>query len=238
MDDIIYERDYRIRKSDTATERSSQIFAQAVKGGFFKTYKDRMDKIPKIIVPKDKENYEYLLERCDEFVNRYHGRIKGIVDYHQWHSEIVMLLPFAEFSGKEDLAFLREISEKSHSVTFEPCEDGGVRVRIFICYFDELISEDEKAYLKYEAIEQDVELAVMLGLPSLSPYEQEVALRMKALLDRFENETNIDRTTVFRAVLDKLQTEPKEKHTLEHMESLTEALLYKVLEDQINEDDE
>ena len=40
------------------------------------------DKIPKIIVPEDKKNYEYLLERCDAFVKQHRGYIKGIVDYH------------------------------------------------------------------------------------------------------------------------------------------------------------
>lgn len=90
MEDIIYEKDYRNKPETEEDKRHSAIFEQAVKGGFFKTYKEEMDKIPKVIVPKDKENYEYLLNRCDEFVQRHRGRIRGIVDYHQWHSEILM----------------------------------------------------------------------------------------------------------------------------------------------------
>lgn len=76
-----------------------------------KAYSEAMDKIPKIIVPEDKKNYEYLLERCDAFVKQHRGYIKGIVDYHRWHAEINMFLPFAEFDDSEDLAFLKEIAE-------------------------------------------------------------------------------------------------------------------------------
>ena len=85
-----------------------------------KAYSEAMDKIPKIIVPEDKKNYEYLLERCDAFVKQHRGYIKGIVDYHRWHAEINMFLPFAEFDDSEDLAFLKEIAEKSQTVCFSP----------------------------------------------------------------------------------------------------------------------
>ncbi len=36
-------------------------------GGCLEEFSKKMDAIPKVIVPKDKENYEYLLGRCDEF---------------------------------------------------------------------------------------------------------------------------------------------------------------------------
>ena len=169
MDDIIFEKDYRQKEDSEEDIRRAQIFDRAITGGFFDTYKSAMDKIPKYIVPEDKANYEYLLDRCDKFVERYRGHIRGIVDYHKWHSEIVLTLPFAEFGDPEDRAFLAEIAEKSHSVTFEPSENGGIRVRVFICYFDELMSADHKAYEKYNAIMDDETLASLLGMEMLSP---------------------------------------------------------------------
>ena len=159
MDDIIYEKDYRQKAEDEADVRRVQILDRAINGGFFKAYKNEMDKIPKYIVPEDKANYEYLLEQCDKFAERFRGQLRGIVDYHKWHSEIVMTLPFAEFGDPEDRAFLAEIAEKSHSVTFESSEDGGIRVRIFICYFDELMTDEHKDYLKYNAITLQVGLS-------------------------------------------------------------------------------
>ena len=137
MDDIIFEKDYRETESAEYDKWCDEVFDRAVNCGMLKAYSEAMDKIPKIIVPEDKKNYEYLLERCDAFVKQHRGYIKGIVDYHRWHAEINMFLPFAEFDDSEDLAFLKEIAEKSQTVCFSPDEEGGIRVHIFIHYFEE-----------------------------------------------------------------------------------------------------
>lgn len=120
MDDIIFEKDYRETESAEYDKWCDEVFDRAVNCGMLKAYSEAMDKIPKIIVPEDKKNYEYLLERCDAFVKQHRGYIKGIVDYHRWHAEINMFLPFAEFDDSEDLAFLKEIAEKSQTVCFSP----------------------------------------------------------------------------------------------------------------------
>ena len=238
MDDIIYEKDYRSRPQDEADERSSRIFDQAVNGGFFASFQAEMDKIPKVIVPEDKANYEDLLDKCDQFVKRYRGQIRGVVDYHHWHSEIVMTLAFAEFCDPEDLAFLREITEKSHSVTFEPTENGGIRVRIFICYFEELMTAEHKGYLRYYAITEDEKLSDMLGMPSLPPEMNEAAQRMKEILDAFEEETEYDRTTIFKALLERMSKVEKEDQTLDMMVAFAERLLEMVLNEENNPDTE
>lgn len=229
MDDIIYERDYRSKPEDEADKRHRMIFDQAVNGGFFDTFKAEMDKIPKIIVPEDKANYEYLLDRCDKFAERHRGYIRGIVDYHKWQSEIVMTLPFAEFCDPEDLAFLRELAEKSHSVTFEPDEENSICVRIFICYFDELMTDEHEYYLKYSAVMDDEKLASMLNIPKLSPEQEEITQRMNAILDRFDEETDIDRTTAFKAVLEHMMKQDEDHQTLEYMADRLERLLEQIL---------
>ncbi len=89
------------------------------------------------------------------FVKQHRGYIKGIVDYHRWHAEINMFLPFAEFDDSEDLAFLKEIAEEWQTVCFSPDEEGGIRVHIFINYFEELMSAEHKSYIEYDAIMQD-----------------------------------------------------------------------------------
>lgn len=238
MDDIIFEKDYRHKEDSEEDIRRAQILDQAITGGFFDTYKSAMDKIPKYIVPEDKANYEYLLDRCDKFVERYRGHIKGIVDYHKWHSEIVLTLPFAEFGDPEDRAFLAEIAEKSHSVTFEPSENGGIRVRVFICYFDELMSADHKAYEKYNAIMDDETLASLLGMKMLSPEMTETTQRLKEILDCFEEETQYDRTTIFKALLDRMQKVDEETRTLDTMVAFAEALLERILNNETDPDAE
>ena len=152
MDDLIYEKDYRQVESTERDEWSEEVYDRVLNGGMLKAYSEAMDKIPKIIVPEDKKNYEYLLERCDAFVKQHHGRIEGIVDYHHWHSEINLFLPFVEFDDPEDLAFLKEIADKAHTVCFSPAEEGGIRVHIFINYFDEWLPEGAKQLIEYDAI--------------------------------------------------------------------------------------
>lgn len=217
MDDIIFEKDYRETESAEYDKWCDEVFDRAVNCGMLKAYSEAMDKIPKIIVPEDKKNYEYLLERCDAFVKQHRGYIKGIVDYHRWHAEINMFLPFAEFDDSEDLAFLKEIAEKSQTVCFSPDEEGGIRVHIFINYFEELMSAEHKSYIEYDAIMQDKKLSELLGIPELSDEEKELALKMKGILDRIDEETRIDRTTAFRAVLDKMTKEPEENWSLHYM---------------------
>ena len=229
MDDNIFERDYREVEPDERDEWSKEVYDRVLNGGMLKAYSEAMDRIPKIIVPEDKKNYEYLLERCDAFVKQHHGRIEGIVDYHHWHSEINMFLPFVEFDDPEDLAFLKEIADKAHTVCFSPDEEDGIRVHIFINYFDELMSDEHKAYIEYDAIMQDKELSSLLGIPELSDEDKEITQRMTGILDRIDEETRIDRTTAFRAVLDKMATEPEEKWSLQYMATLLEALLYFML---------
>jgi len=235
MEDIIFEQDYTRYEKTPETERAEAIFNQAIDGGFFKAFADAMDKIPKIIVQKDKENYEYLLDRLDAIAKRKHGRIRGIVDYHKWESHIEVFLPFLGFESPEDLELMKEIADKAHAVTVSPYEDG-VRLYVMINYFEELMTDAHQDYLKFDAIMQDEKLVSMLGVPQLSEEEQYYADRLNAVLDRFEEETDYDRTTVFQAVLAKVMKEDEENQTLERIVVIAEALLGKALSEDFDEE--
>lgn len=234
MDDIIYEQDYRRKQGETdaETQRSIEIFYQALSGGFFSDYKAAMDAIPKVIVQKDRENYEYLLSRCDEAAKQNHWKVRGVVDYHRWESRIELVMPLAEFDEGDELELLREIAERAATVTFDTVEDGCIRLHIMINYFEELMTEEHRAYLEYEALTNDGRLAGMVGIPPLSPEMEDIVARMNALLDRFENETEFDRTTVFKALLDRMPKEDIGEQTFERMIELGEKLLEATLEGQ------
>ena len=224
MDDIIFERDYREAESGEYDEWCDEVFARAVNGGMLKAYSDAMDKIPKIIIPEDKKNYEYLLERCDAFVERHRGRIEGIVDYHHWHSEINMFLPFAEFGDPEDLGFLKEIADKAHTVC--------------INYFDELMPEEARQLVEYDAIMKDERLASLLGMQdSFKPEDGPDLERIENLLDRFETETELDRNDVFYAVFRLIIKSKDEDITLAKIADMMEVLLYLVLNGGLDQDE-
>lgn len=230
MDDIIFERDYRTTEDQSSDSAYGAIFDRAIEGGFFKAYADAMDQIPKVIVPEDQANYEYLLDRLDKLVQRRHGRIYGKVDYHKWVSRIEVYLPFLAFEDDDELVLMKEIAEKADAVTVEAHEEG-VRLYISIDYFDELMTDEHRSYLELQAIMQDDKLAALLA-PQLSEEDQAAIDRMRAILERFENETEYDRTSVFQAVLAKVMDEDKDNQTVERVADFAEALLERTLNEE------
>lgn len=177
MENIVFEMDYeeehKRRAAEDESSTATAIFDRAINSNFLKAYSDTMDAIPKIIVPEDKANYEYLLAKCDEMAKCWGGKIRGIVDYQKWDAHIYLTLPFAEFGCDEELGLLKEIAEKSHSVTFSATKDGKVELNIFIYYFQEIA--DKRAILE-EGILKDDELVSLLEKHSeeTNEYKSEV----------------------------------------------------------------
>ena len=101
MENIVFERNYETTEKD---DHATAVFERAfVPGGFMEEFTKKMDAIPKVVVPKDKENYEYLLNRCDDYAKRHHGRIRGVVDYEHWDAHIDLYLRMLEFDDAEDM---------------------------------------------------------------------------------------------------------------------------------------
>lgn len=56
MENTVFERNYEIAEKD---DRARAVFERAfAPGGFMEEFTKKMDAIPKVIVPEDKENYE------------------------------------------------------------------------------------------------------------------------------------------------------------------------------------
>jgi len=73
-------------------------------------------------------------------------------------------------------------------------------------------------------------MAEMVGIQPLSPEMEEKAQGLNTILDRFDAETEYDRTTVFKALLEHM---PKEKEqTFDRMVELAEKLLEAALNEQ------
>ena len=106
MENTVFERNYEIAEKD---DRATAVFERAfAPGGFMEEFTKKMDAIPKVVVPKDKENYDYLLNRCDDYAKRHHGRIRGVVDYEHWDAHIDLYLRMLEFDDAEDMLVLDE----------------------------------------------------------------------------------------------------------------------------------
>ena len=112
MENTVFERNYEIAEKD---DRATAVFERAfAPGGFMEEFTKKMDSIPKVVVPKDKENYEYLLNRCDDYAKRHHGRIRGVVDYEHWDAHIDLYLRMLEFDDAEDMAFAANYIVENH----------------------------------------------------------------------------------------------------------------------------
>lgn len=233
MENIVFDRNYELVSENNSF--ADVVFKQVTApDGFFASFTKKMDAIPKVIVLEDQANYEYLLERCDRFAQDHHGRIHAVVDYQRFHSEINLYLRMIEFDCEEDMSLLKDIGERAHYVCITPEEDGGFRIHIMINYFQELMTDEQCDYLKYETIMEDAELADLLQIPGLTQEQIEASLIMKDILDRFDAETKVDRTTAFKAVLDHMGQTKDEGMDLNRMITLLQKLLDAVL----NEEDE
>ena len=105
-----------------------------------------------------------------------------------------------------------------------------------INYFDPIMSDVEDEFIKYKALEQDEKLASMFQMPELSLEDNEVLQHIKELLDRFDEETKIDRTTAFKITLEHMSRKDDEYQSFEYMAVALEELLNVVLEKENGED--
>lgn len=147
MENQIYERDYRQakeRKRQVLQSTDFDVVGELKAAGFFQKLNERLSQIPKIIVPEDKANYDYLLEQCDAFAKRHGGRLRGIVDFEQYESHINLYVPFFEIDFLEDRRFILDVLTRSTYFSFMPDKTGWTRLHIFINYFSEAISQDAK----------------------------------------------------------------------------------------------
>lgn len=232
-ENIVFDRNYEMREPDSQAEA---VFDRAfAPGGFMEAFTKKMDAIPKMVVPRDKENYEYLLKRCDGFAARHHGRIHGVVDFEHWDSHIDLTLPMLEFDNPEDMSLLKDIGERAHYCCVTPQEDGSICLHVMVNYFEEIMSEEYGEYLKFETLAEDNELADMLNI-GISEEDEAVVRLIGEILDRFDKETQVDRTTAFRAVTNYLMQKGEDAISYELIAATLTALLEKVLDEENDKD--
>lgn len=161
MDNILYEHDYSEEHWRNHESRSillsTDIVDCAAETGFFKAYSEAMQALPKIVNPVRKANFEYVRDICDKMAKRWGGKIRAEVRYDKWDGIIDLILPFIEFGNYDELKDLQEIAKRVDSLNFTPHE-GGVRLHIFCYYFDDIVSEEEKDDIFFEALTERPEL--------------------------------------------------------------------------------
>lgn len=98
--------------------------------------------------------------------------------------------------------------------------------------------EEAKQLVEYDAIMKDEQLASLLGMQdSFKPEDEPDLERIKALLERFETETDLNRNDVFYGVFQLIMKSKDEDITLGKIANLMEVLLYLVLNGGLDQDE-
>ncbi len=147
MDNIIFKRnymgeDYDLSKNSRTDEHEPFISESAFECIQFQV--EVLKRLPKIIIQKDKETFERIVPKLNNFTKAHRGIIEATIDYNQYCSYIIMLLPFMELDSKDDLTLFTDIAQNCHNLLFSVTDEGLLRVYILINYFDEIEVEDKE----------------------------------------------------------------------------------------------
>ena len=140
MENIVYERNYKDKKTqrdgNKSTEISTQIFDYLIASGALSAMEDTYAQMPRVINEENSAAYNRFLTALDQIAKTFGGKIKGEIDYQNWEASIYVILPFVEFSSVEELQLLKDIASYCQTVTFTNTSDGNIRMKLLFDYFD------------------------------------------------------------------------------------------------------
>lgn len=137
----VYERNAKASKAQIEHQESDNLkFIGGMQIQTLKLFQDLIkeyyNSVPKHIVETDRQNYQYLLKRCDKIARDFNGSIQGFIKDGDC-AKISLTLPFMEFCTEAELQLLKEISDMASNVTFEPADGNRIRMTLRIDYFKE-----------------------------------------------------------------------------------------------------
>ena len=131
------ERDYRPAEP-VSDEKVVEFVRDLKEKGLFTLYKEMFARLTRVVVPEYKEAFERLVVRLDSLARTRGGRIRADVDTTVFEASIEVILPFFEFGNFNEKELLRQLTD-AYSISFEPTDDGCVRLQIIAPYFDIVI---------------------------------------------------------------------------------------------------
>lgn len=154
IENYVFERDYRKDKSFEYKRIRPEEINNLCGGGFIDT-SDPTYQIPKVIIPKDAKTFERLVPKLDEFVQLHHGKMRAVIDYYMWESYIELYLDSIEIFTQMEYELIQDIGKNTNSLCVEPAHPQGIRIIIFIHYFEEICTLEEAEELELYGFESD-----------------------------------------------------------------------------------
>ena len=141
----IYQGDYQ--KESKEEEKKAMLHEMEQLAVLIQDDAQKNLKTEKMVVKEDKQVFEYLLEKLNDYARRHQGTIQATIDCEQWESRIEVYTDFFEIASDEERELLREIAFGTHSFNITAAENGTVRIFLMIRYFEDLENEPEKPFL-------------------------------------------------------------------------------------------
>lgn len=142
MENYVFKRDYTEQSIAPEDITAEDLAPNPMVRSYLKFYSEFMSRVPKVIVPKDKETFDRLVPKLDEFAKKFQGTIEAGIDYKHWHSYIDLILPFFEIATKEDAELMKDIAQNAQDFCVEAHGSNSVRVHIMIHYFEDIMPND------------------------------------------------------------------------------------------------
>lgn len=148
MENEVYERDYS--SANTGQDPANRLT--------FKRMGELLHDIdiqkPRIVSPRGKQHYDFLLQECDGYCQLCCGKIRAVIDYQNWEAKIEMSFPSLICLVVEQKELLCNILRYAEFVSFSPAPDGtAIIVAFTIAYFERLeydsAEESMDAMIKY-----------------------------------------------------------------------------------------
>ncbi len=134
------ERDYR-RAEPSSDEKAVEFVRSLREKGFFTLYEAMCARMTRVVVPEHQAAFERLVGLLDRLARTRGGRIRANVDTTVFEASAEVILPFFEFGNPEEKALLRLLPD-AYNVSFEPTDDGCVRLRVIAPYFEMVLPEE------------------------------------------------------------------------------------------------
>ena len=161
MEPHVFKADYSLqgRPESEKESQNGNIIDYMMELGLFKAYEEAFLAIPHIIDFRKKAAYEYILFELNKFTKKWNGKITGVIDYNKHQADISIVLPFFEFSDKEDLQLLKKVSEEAEYVDFSS-DAGKIKLYVLIEYFTPI---EDTSHLIEKTILADEEFVEFLA---------------------------------------------------------------------------
>lgn len=148
--DTYFDRDYTAEFGEEQDSPETEKFWSAI-GTAIGEIREFDGKAVKIVNPMVKIKFDRLLEWSDKMAKEYFGRVKGNIDYEEGRAEILLELPFFDFSTAEEHAFFRTAMKDTDSFALEPTPDGKLRLRMWFKYLHPIHTEAEREAFLHDA---------------------------------------------------------------------------------------